>query len=49
MEKKDLKFYVTPEMEEQNVELQGFLCNSPGSGTSSDDIETDPWDDDTEG
>ncbi len=43
MEKKDLKFYVTPEMEEQNVELQGFLCTSPGNnaGWSQDDLEED--------
>ena len=41
MEKKDLKFYVTPEMEEQNVELQGFLCNSPGNGTNANGFEDD--------
>ncbi len=51
MEKKDLKFYVTPEMEEQNVELQGFLCTSPGSesGTSSPDVNSEGWDNETEG
>ena len=37
MEKKDLKFYVTPEMEEQNVELQGFLCTSPGNNAGFED------------
>jgi len=28
MDKKDLKFYVAPEMEQVMAETEGFLCNS---------------------
>jgi hypothetical protein len=31
MDKKELKFYVTPSQEIIETELQGFLCASPGS------------------
>ena len=31
MDKKDLKFYVTPSQEIVEVELEGFLCASAGT------------------
>lgn len=36
MDKKDLKFYVTPSQEIVEVELEGFLCASPTGGGSED-------------
>ena len=36
MDKKDLKFYVTPSQEIVEVELEGFLCASPTGGGSQD-------------
>ena len=36
MDKKDLKFYVTPSQEIVEVELEGFLCASPAGGGSQD-------------
>lgn len=32
MDKKDLKFYVTPSQEIIETELEEFLCASPGDG-----------------
>lgn len=31
MNKKDLKMYVAPACEVEEMELEGFLCASPGS------------------
>ena len=39
MDKKDLKFYVTPSQEIVEVELEGFLCASAGTSGGSDDID----------
>ena len=43
MDKKDLKFYVTPSQEIVEIELEGFLCASPTGGGSQgfdeDDID----------
>ena len=36
MDKKELKFYVTPSQEIVEVELAGFLCESPTGGGSQD-------------
>ena len=41
MDKKDLKFYVTPSQEIMKVELEGFLCGS----TNAKGVEEDEWDD----
>ena len=40
MEKKDLKFYVAPQVELVDVELEGFLCESTGvEGTTIEEPE----------
>ena len=44
MDKKDLKFYVTPSQEIVEVELEGFLCASAGTTGGSDDIPADDVD-----
>ena len=44
MDKKDLKFYVTPSQEIVEVELEGFLCASAGTTGGSDDIPTEDID-----
>jgi hypothetical protein len=40
MDKKELKFYVTPEQEVIETELEGFLCGS----TNAEGVNTDPID-----
>ena len=45
MDKKDLKFYVTPSQEIVEVELEGFLCSSPGTAGGSQNIDPDKIDD----
>ena len=41
MDKKELKFYVTPALEIVETELEGFLCGS----TNAKGVEEDEWDD----
>jgi hypothetical protein len=36
MDKKELKFYVTPSQEIINLEVEEFLCASPTGGGSED-------------
>ena len=36
MDKKDLKFYEAPAVELVEVELEGFLCESPTGGGSAE-------------
>ena len=44
MDKKDLKFYVTPSQEIVEVELEGFLCASPGTAGGSADFDPEDID-----
>lgn len=41
MDKKELKWYVTPAVEIIETELEGFLCGS----TNAEGIEEEGWDD----
>jgi hypothetical protein len=38
MDKKDLKFYVTPSVESVVMETEGFLCNSIESPSRSREV-----------
>ena len=45
MEKKELKFYVTPVAEAMEVLTQGFLCGSTGNAEGITDPTPDPEND----
>ena len=42
MDKKELKWYVTPDSELIETELEGFLCESPAGPTGGGSEDIDP-------